>query len=102
MARGIIIAGIILIGLGVSPTHIAIMFTIMMIGEINRQRTEDNLIPYFSFTSPKMLRIFSEYRRRYPHGKLDLYAIAVFISALIDLLFVGIYLQVMGVFQTND
>src|SRR5437588_457960 len=84
-----VIAGIIFFCIGASAATAASMFTIMMIGEINRQRTEDNLIPYFSFTPPKMLRIFSEYRRLYPNGRLHLYAIAVFISALTGLLFVG-------------
>ena len=81
---------------GASATIIVTMFTVMMIGEINRQRTEDNLIPYFSFTPPTMLRVFSEYRHLYPNGRLHLYAVATFISALVGLLFVGACLHIIG------
>lgn len=56
MTNSTVIAGIILICLGVSATIIAIMFPIMMIGEINRQRTEENLIPYSTLTPPKDAR----------------------------------------------
>ena len=47
---------------------LANMFLFMMIGEINRKRAEGNLVSYFGFAFPKMQRIFSEYRIKYPNS----------------------------------
>jgi hypothetical protein len=58
----------------------------MMIGEINRKKQEGNLVSYFGFTLPKMLRIFHEYRRLYPCGRLHIFALATFALALIGLI----------------
>jgi len=62
----------------------------MMIGEINRKREDGKLISYFGFTPPKTIRIFDEYRRLYPHGKLHIYALAVFALAMIALIIAGV------------
>lgn len=90
------IAGVILFCLGLSAAILANLFVTMMIGEINRQRGEGNLISYFGFTLPKMRKIFREYRRLYPNGKLHLYALASFAAAMIGLIAVAICLHIIG------
>ena len=87
---------IILLSIAISGVVLANMFLIMMIGEINRQRGEGNLISYFGFTLPKMLHIFREYRRLYPNGKLHLYALASFAAAMLGLITVAICLHIIG------
>ncbi|HEV8701788.1 MAG TPA: hypothetical protein VGV60_11005 [Candidatus Polarisedimenticolia bacterium] len=69
---------------GVSGVVLANMFLIMIIGEINRKRPDGNLESYFGYTLPKMLRIFREYRRLYPSGKLRIYFRAAFALAIIS------------------
>ena len=67
-----LVIGIIAFGLALSGVILANMFVIMMIGEINRKREDGKLISYFGFTPPKTMRIFDEYRRLYPNGKLHI------------------------------
>ena len=69
---------------------LANMLVLMMIGEINRKREDGKLISYFGFTTSKSLRIFDEYRRLYPNGKLHIYALGVFALAMIALIVVGV------------
>lgn len=59
-------------------------------------RGEGNLISYFGFRLSKMLKIFREYRRLYPKGKLHLYALALFAAAMIGLIAVAICLRIIG------
>ena len=82
--------------LAISGVVLANMFLIMMIGEINRQRREDELISYFGFTFPKMQLIFREYRRLYPRGKLRLYAVTSFAAGMISLIVVAVCLHIIG------
>jgi tellurite resistance protein TehA-like permease len=90
------IAGIISFCFVLTGLFLANMFLMMMIGEINRKREEANLISYFGFTFPKMLRIFGEYRRSYPNGKLHVYAVGAFGLAMIGLISVAVCLRVLA------
>jgi hypothetical protein len=72
------------------------MFLTMIIGEINRKRQEGNVISYFGFTFPKLLRIFREYRKSYPDGKLHIYSLAAFAIAMIALISVGVCIGIIG------
>ena len=91
-----LVIGIIAFCLALSGVISANMFVIMMIGEINRKREDGKLISYFGFTPPKTMRIFAEYRRLYPDGKLHIYALAVFALAMIALIIVGVlYMTLM-------
>ncbi len=72
------------------------MFLIMMIGEINRKRQEGNLVSYFGFTFPKIVRIFEEYRRIYPGGKLHIYAWTGFVVGMSGMLIVAVCLGILG------
>ena len=91
-----IIAGIIVFCTGASAATAASMFTTMMIGEINRQRKEDNQISYFGYTPSKMLGIFSEYRRLYPNGRLRHYAIASIITMTVALFITAVCFHIIG------
>jgi len=80
-----VIAGIIAFCIAMSGVILANMFLTMMIGEINRKRQDGNLVSYFGFTAWKTQRIFDEYRRSYPEGKLHRYALIAFGIAVICL-----------------
>lgn len=85
-----LVIGIIAFCLALSGVILANMFVIMMIGEINRKREDGKYISYFGFTPPKTIRIFDEYRRLCPNGKLHIYALAVFVLAMIALIIAGV------------
>ena len=85
-----LVMGIIAFCLALSGVILANMFVMMMIGEINRKREDGKLISYFGFTPPKTMRIFDEYRRLYPNGKLHIYALTTFALAMIALIVVGV------------
>jgi hypothetical protein len=91
-----VIAGIIVFWIGLSAAFLANLFVTMMIGEINRKRQEGDPLSYFGFTFPKMLRIFREYRRLCPRGKLHIYALAFFSVAMVGLVIVGVCLHIIG------
>jgi hypothetical protein len=93
-ARAII--GIIFFCVAMTGVFLANMYLMMMIREINRNRQEENLISYFGFTFPKTLRIFREYRRSYPDGKLHIYALAAFAIAMSSLISVAACLRIIG------
>ena len=76
---------------------LANMFIFMMIGEINRRRQDGDLVSYFGYTFPKMLRIFEEYRRVYPNGKLHIYFRLTFAVAMICLVIVAVCLGTIEV-----
>jgi hypothetical protein len=90
------IAGIVSFCSVLTGLFLANMFLMMMIGEINRKREEGNLISYFGFTFPKMLRIFGEYRRSYPSGKLHVYALGAFGLATLGLISVAVCLRILA------
>jgi hypothetical protein len=65
-----VITGTIAFCIAVTGVIVANMFMTMMIGEINRKRQHDRQVSYFGFTPFKTQRIFDEYRRSYPEGRL--------------------------------
>jgi hypothetical protein len=85
-----LVIGIIAFCFTLSGVILANMFVIMMIGEINRKREDGKLISYFGSTPPNTMRIFEEYRRLYPKGKLHIYALGVFGLAMISLSVVAV------------
>lgn len=90
------IAGIVSFCFVLTGLFLANMFLMMMIGEINRKRDEGNLISYFGFTFPKMLRIFGEYRRSCPCGRLHIYALGAFGLAILSLISVAVCLHIVA------
>jgi hypothetical protein len=93
-ARAII--GIIFFCVFMTGMFLANMFLMMMIGEINRRRQEGNLVSYFGFTFPKLLRILREYRSLYPDGKLHIYLLAAFAIAMSALISVAVCIGAVG------
>ena len=91
-----LIAAIAFFSLGLSAVFLYILFTTMMTGEINRKRQEEDLASYFGLTPAKTLRIFHEYRRLYPGGKLHIYALAFFGVAVGGVVFLCVYLYSIG------
>lgn len=91
-----VVAGLILFCLAVSTIFLSNLFVTMLIGEINRKRQESDVISFFGFTFPKMLRIFREYRRLYSGGKLHIYALVSFAVAMISLGIVAVCLHIIG------
>jgi hypothetical protein len=75
---------------------LANMLMVMMIGEVNRKRQDGNLVSYFGFTFFKLARIFGEYRKSYPDGKLHIYVLLAFATALSALVGVAICLRTRG------
>ena len=90
------IVGIVSFCVALTGVIVANMFLYMMIGEINRKRQEGNLVSYFGFTGPKILRIFEEYRLWYPRGNLHIYALAAFGLAMVGLISVTVCLRIIG------
>lgn len=91
-----VIVGIIFFCLGLAAAIASGIFTIMMIGEINRQRKEDNQISYLGYHPLKMVQIPSEYRRLYPNGRLHQYANATFIIMAIALIIMAVCFRIIG------
>jgi hypothetical protein len=91
-----VIVGIACLSAATTGLIVANMFLYMMIGEINRKRAEGNLVSYFGFAFPKMQRIFSEYRVKYPNGRLHIYALVAFAAAMVGLLGVARALGFFG------
>jgi hypothetical protein len=92
----IAIIGIISFCVFLTGMFLANMFLMMIIGEINRKRQEGDLISYFGFAFPKMLRIFREYRSSYPDGKLHTYSLAAFAIAMSALISVAVCISIIG------
>ena len=91
-----VITGIVSFCVAMSGLFLANMFLIMIIGEINRKRQDGSLVSYFGFTFPKMVRLFGEYRRSYPSGKMHIYALTAFAFAIIGLIGIAVCLRIIG------
>jgi hypothetical protein len=85
-----LVIGIIAFCVALSGVIMANMFVIRMIGEINRKNEDGRPISDVGFTPPKVVRIFTEYRRLYPDGSLHIYSLAVFAIAMFALIVVGV------------
>lgn len=88
--------GIIFFCIAMTGVFLGGMTMVMMIGEINRRRQEGNLISYFGYTFPKMLRIFREYRSLYPDGKLHIYHLAAVAVMFIGWIGVAVCIGIIG------
>lgn len=91
-----LITGIVSFCFALTGLFVANMFLTMMIGEINRKRHEEGLVSYLGFSFPKILRIFGEYRRSYPGGRMHVFALAAFVLALLGLITVAVCLRIVG------
>ncbi len=91
-----VITGIVSLCFALTGLFLANMFLMMMIGEINRKRRESELVSYVGFSFPKILRIFSDYRRSYPGGNTHVLALAAFAVAVLSLVTFAICLRIIG------
>lgn len=91
-----LITGFILFAMAMTGVVLANMFLIVMIGEINRKRQEGNLVSYFGFTFPKILRIYREYRRSYPNGRAHIFALGAFSVAGVGIVGFAVCLRIIG------
>jgi hypothetical protein len=90
------ITGIVALLVAVTGAVLANIVLLMMVGEINRRRSEGDEVSYFGFTFPKMQRIFAEYRSLYPSGRLNLYALLAFAVAMAGLVITGVCIGIIG------
>jgi hypothetical protein len=67
-----------------------------MIGELNRKRGDDEVIPYFGFTPFKLARVFDAYRHEYPSGRTHRHVVLAFGVFAIGLLATGACLVIAG------
>lgn len=88
-----LIIAVILLAMAVGAAISGNLFFTMMIGELNRKRTDDNQISQFFFTPTKVINIWKEYRRQYPGGR---FLRLVYISGLIALCLFIAFLCVMS------
>lgn len=91
-----VIIGIVAFCIAGSGAFLDNMLTMMMIGEINRKRQESDLVSYFGFTPQKVLMIFREYRRLYPHGKLHIYSYLALAAVVFGMITVAVCARVIG------
>lgn len=61
-----LVAGIVFFCVALTGMILANLFIVMMIGEINRKRSDADQISYFGYAFGKGRRIFREYHALYP------------------------------------
>jgi hypothetical protein len=76
------IAGVLFL-VAVSGVITANMVLYMMIGEVNRKRSDQDQISYFGFWIGKLALIVHEYRRLYPRGRLNGWMWGLFFSSVL-------------------
>jgi tellurite resistance protein TehA-like permease len=90
------ITGIVSLCVAITGLFVANIYLTMMIGELNRKRQDGSHVSYVGFTFPKILRIFGEYRRSYPDGRMHIYALTAFALAIIGLVNVAVCIRIIG------
>jgi hypothetical protein len=93
---GRVIAGLSSICVAATGLVAANILLTAMIGEINRKRSDENLVSYLGFTFPKVQRVVEEYRRSYPAGRLHIYTSIAFVLAIAALVAAGMALRIIG------
>ena len=91
-----IIGGIVCFCAAMTGLFLANWSLTVMIGEINRKRSDGDLVSYVGFTGPKILQICSEYHRLCPGGKALIYFAGAFALGMIGLVGVAIFLRIVG------
>lgn len=90
-----IILGILAFCALVTGLVVANMFTMAMIGEINRKRKNGETVSYIGFTPSKSLQIVREYKSLYPSGKLHVYARSAFGLAVVGIVVAAICIGII-------
>ena len=93
---GRVITGIVAFCIAGTGVFVGNMLTMMMIGEINRKRREDDLVSYVGFTPQKARMIVREYRRFYPDGKLHIYSYLMVVAVVAGMITVAVCARIIG------
>lgn len=93
---GRVVVGIVAFCIAGTGVFLGNMLTMIMIGEINRKRGEDNLVSYFGFTPQKSRMIIREYRRLYPDGKLHIYSYLAVVAVIAGMITVAVCTRIIG------
>jgi hypothetical protein len=97
LISGRVITGIVALCIAGTGVFVGNMLTMMMIGEINRKRREDDdLVSYFGFTPQKSRMIVREYRRLYPDGKLHIYSYLMVVAVIAGMITVALCARIIG------
>jgi hypothetical protein len=91
-----LIVGLLALGLATTGLVLANLFLYAMLGEINGRKPDGERISYIGFTFGKTMRIFEDYRRFYPAGKLHVYSWGSFGIAIVGLVAFVICLRFFG------
>jgi hypothetical protein len=92
-----LLVGIALFSAAMTGIFLGNMFQLMMIGEVNRKKPEDQQISYFWFYPAKNVRIFKDYRSLYPEGALHVYMIISCAVAFSCMVGVAVCMRIIGV-----
>jgi hypothetical protein len=96
LMSGRVITGIVAFCIAGTGVFVGNMLTMMMIGEINRKRREDDLVSYFGFTPGKARMIVREYRRLYQDGKLHIYSYLIVVAVIAAMMTVAVCARIIG------
>jgi hypothetical protein len=91
-----VITGVVALCLAATGVFVGNMLTMVMIGEINRKKREEEIVSYFGFTPWKAQRIFGEYRRLYPNGKLHIYSYLTYACVVAGMITVAVCVRIIG------
>lgn len=91
-----VITGIIAFCVAGTGVFLGNMVTMIMIGEINRKKSEGDLISYLGFTPQKSRMIIREYRRLYPSGKLHIYSYLALAAVISGMITVAVCARIIG------
>jgi hypothetical protein len=72
------------------------MFQLMMIGEVNRKRSDGDQISYFGYHYFKTKRIFAEYRKLNPEGAIHVYMLISVAVAFASLVGAAVCARIIG------
>jgi hypothetical protein len=68
-----LIAALVAFLLGMTGIVLGNMFWFMIVGEVNRRKTDAEQVSYFGNHFAKAQNVLGEYRKHYPNGKLHFY-----------------------------
>lgn len=91
-----LIAGIVSLSIVAAAGVSSSILVTKMIDEINRQKPAHEAVSYVGSTFAKNRRIFREYRRLYPQGKLITYAWTAIAAFAIGLVSAAICIGIIG------
>ncbi|MGB6431693.1 MAG: hypothetical protein WBF06_13990 [Candidatus Acidiferrales bacterium] len=83
---------VVLIALGTAMINISTLMLYVVVGKINQRLPDQQQIGYVVFHFPKMIRINREFRRLYPHSRLNAVRIAALAFGILLILVAAVRL----------